>query len=434
MNKKIDCSVKEMAASIIKESLAGKILISDITLSKFKKYTQKERGFINELVYGTIRNLRYVDFWIAKAFNKNIQKIDVSVLSIIRLSVYQMLMMDNRKEWSVVFEACELVKTIKRDKAVGFINFILREILRLEPSTEKLKQYCKDEREFLSTNYSVPEWIYDMLLTLYGKENIESVLAAIQIPIGTTVRVAGNSERVKEIASLFNDKNVESFISEKTPYAIYTSKTLNYDMVKLLFDVYVQDESSQMAVLEMDIKKGEKILDLCAAPGGKTFFISWLTGETGSVTASDVNRYRLSKITDMIVERGLKNIEVALQDGAVRKQEWEETFDKVVVDAPCSSLGTIKRHPEIKWFRNSNDSTKMATLTARILDNAAHYVKKGGDLIFSVCTFTHEETVNQVSRFLDENHGYQLIRKYYTSEQFKDNRDNFFIAHFRREF
>ena len=182
----------------------------------------------------------------------------------------------------------------------------------------------------------------------------------------------------------------------------------------------------------MEIEKGDKILDICAAPGGKTLFASYLTGENGFVTAADVNGNRLNMLADVVIQHGKKNIGMKLHDATKDNHEWHDAFDRVLLDAPCSALGTVRRHPETKWIKNDNDPAKMASISGKILEQTAKYLKKNGVMVFSVCTFTQEETTEQIRRFSAHHPEFSVEKSYFTVTDINDNRDIFFICRMRK--
>ncbi|HSA34267.1 MAG TPA: RsmB/NOP family class I SAM-dependent RNA methyltransferase, partial [bacterium] len=177
---------------------------------------------------------------------------------------------------------------------------------------------------------------------------------------------------------------------------------------------------------------GKRVLDLCAAPGGKTIFASWLVGPEGRVTAADVNPYKLKNIAEALLRAGRRNAEIRLQDGAEHHSAWDGAFDAVLLDAPCSALGTLRRHPEVKWLKRPGDGEKMARLGERILDNAARYLRVDGTLLYAVCTFTREETTTQIQQFVQKHPDFKVEKAYYTVSTLLDNRDVFFIARLRK--
>lgn len=423
---------KLTAASLARTVLDQSLFINELLNDTLSSFDYNQRRFITELVYGTVRNMMHLDFWIQKAFKKPLKRIDPELLSMIRISLYQIIFMNNRENAFIVNEATELAKRCGGEKTAGFTNFILREIIRTEPSKENMEKSFDNADLFLQTFYSVPEWLFNRMKELMPEVPVEKYLQTINQPLGITLRVEGDEESREKVKEMLILKGAEAEFSKDSPYGIYTSKAVNYDMVKNIDGVFIQDESSQLAVTEMEICEGDTILDLCAAPGGKTLFASFLAGRNGSVVAVDINRHRLHLLTEAAIRHKKRNIDVKLHDASILKKEWENGFDKVLLDAPCSALGTIRRHPEIKWLKNDNDPKKMAVLASKILKCAAKYVKPDGTLLFSVCTFTKEETIDQIQQFLLENQDFKVVKAYYTVSSVYDNRDTFFICKMRK--
>jgi len=424
---------KLMASFLVSDVLRKSLFLNEMLTRSLGNFSIKERRFITEIVYGTIRHLKHIDFWIEQAFKKKLSKIEPGVLSIIRIAIYQTLFMNNRPDWSVTYEAAELVKKSNNKKSAGFVNFILREIQRIGPTKEKLLELTDGNiEEFNKVYYSYPDWLYKTILEKVGPKIIDRYLNLANIPLGITLRVEGENNERDEIIKFLEDQGVDAEKSEISSYGIYTHKAVNYDMLKDFKHVFIQDESSQLAVLDMDIVKGETILDLCAAPGGKSFFLSYLTGEKGKVISADINRYKLQMIAESVIKHGIKNIEIKLQDAAVYRDEWSDNFSKVLVDAPCSALGTVRRHPEIKWLKKEKDIHRMAGLAANVLKTGSKYVKKNGILLFAVCTYTREETTDQIQKFIKNNNNFKVEKAYYTINSDHDQRDSFFIAKLRR--
>ena len=421
------------ASSLTRTVLDQSLFINELLNDSLSSFEYSQRRFITELVYGTVRNMKHLDFWIFKAFKKPLKRIDPELLSIIRTSLYQIIFMNNRDAALVVNEAAELGKKCGGEKTGGFVNFILREILRLDPSKENMEKFFKkDPDKFLQTFYSVPEWLYRRMVTLMPEEPVETYLQIINRPLGITLRVEGDEKTKEKVIENLVSKGAEAVAAKDCRYAIYTSKAVNYDMIKDIAGVFIQDESSQLAVCDMDINKGDTVLDLCAAPGGKTLFAAYLTGNTGKVVGVDINRHRLNLLTEAAVRHKKSNIEVKLHDAGIPKPEWNSSFDKVLIDAPCSALGTIRRHPEIKWLKNDSDPEKMSIQAGKILNTAADYVKKDGTLLFAVCTFTKEETTDQIQKFLLKHTNFKVEKAYYTVSSIHDNRDTFFICAMRK--
>ncbi len=425
---------KLTAANLTRTVLDQSLFINELLNDSLSAFGYDERKFITELVYGTVRNMDHIDFWVNKVFKKPLKRIDPELLGIIRISLYQIIFMSNRENRSVVNEAVDLAKKCGKEKAAGFVNYILREVLRIGPSRENMEKYFEGNPDlFLQTYYSMPKWLFERIKLFSQEENIEDYLKVINTPLGITLRIEGDNSARDNLIELLKQKGAEAQPAKDCKFGIYTSKAVNYDMLKDMESVFIQDESSQLAVFEMDIEKGDKIIDVCAAPGGKTLFASYLTGDEGTIVAVDVNRHRLKVLADTAIKYRKKNIEIKLHDATIFNPLWENKFDKVLIDAPCSSLGTIRRHPEMKWLKNDSDPKRMALMTSKILESSSRYVKKDGIILFSVCTFTQEETIDQIDNFLSEKPGFILEKSFYTVSSIHDNRDAFFICKMRRK-
>lgn len=435
MTDKKNSDPRLVASSLIRVVLDQSLFLNELLADLISPFDFPKRRFITELVYGTIRNLTHIDFWISRVFKKPLKRINDNLLDLIRVSLYQIIFMSNREPATIVFEAAELAKRCGNERTAGFVNYILREILRQDPTRENMEKCFDGNFEaFLQTYYSIPAWLFVRLKRQAERlgDDIETMLQIVNRPLGITLRVDGDeSERERVIESL-RERGIEAEPAKECRYAVYTHKAVNFSIISEFKNVSIQDESSQLAVCELGIEPGDRILDLCSAPGGKTLFASYLTGDSGRVTAADVNANRLTMLTEAIVKNGKRNIEVKLQDGASFNPDWQDKFDKVLLDAPCSALGTIRRHPEIKWLKNNKDSAKMASISEKILNNACRYVKVGGILVFSVCTFTREESIDQIDRFTAGHENFDAEKSYYTVRETSENRDIFYICRMRR--
>jgi 16S rRNA (cytosine967-C5)-methyltransferase len=424
---------KVVAASLTRKVLERSLFINELLNNTLDAFSLPERRFITELTYGTIRNLAHIDFWLEQACKKPVSRIDRDVLSHLRIAAYQMLFMRNREDASIVNEAVEIVKSSSRREAAGFTNFTLREVLRLGPSRSKMFHLLGLDRDrFYRTWHSFPDWLADLIGGLVGEKYRYKYLGFANTPLGITLRIEGDAARRDAVIAELASRDASAEPAAISPYGIYTDRAVTWSMIREWPDVHIQDESSQLAVIDMELKAGDTMLDLCAAPGGKTLFASWLVGPTGRVTAADVNPYKLKNIAEALLRAGRNNVDIRLQDGAAHRPEWNDRFDAVLLDAPCSALGTLRRHPEVKWLKKPTDGAQGARLAATILENAARYVRPGGTLLFSVCTFTREETTEQMQRFVQKHPEFKVEKAYYTISTLLDNRDVFFIARLRR--
>jgi len=424
---------KIAAAALVRKVLEQSLFVNELLNNLLDVFPLDQRRFITELTYGTIRHLARIDFWIETAAQKPTAHIDRETLSHLRVAIYQMLFMANRAAPQIVNEAVEIVKGSSRREAAGFVNFVLREVLRIGPSRSTMFRLLGyDKKRFYCVWHSFPEWLAFLVGDLVGQRHWHKYLAFANKPLGITLRVEGDATRRDEVIAYLRAQGVSAEPAAVSPYGIYTDRAVTWRMIADLPDVFIQDESSQMAVLDMETQRGDRILDLCAAPGGKALFCSWLTGPNGTVTAADVNPYKLKNLAEAFLRAGRRNVEIRLNDAVEHNPSWDDAFDAVLLDAPCSALGTIRRHPEVKWLKKPTDGAHMARLGQRMLEQTARYVRPGGTLLYSVCTFTREETTAQLQKFILEHPDFKVEKAYYTVSTLLDNRDIFFIARLRR--
>lgn len=422
---------KLAAARFVMRILEKNIFVNDLLNSNLDHFPHNQRRFITELVYGTIRNLAYIDFWIEQASKKPLRKIDRELIGLIRISVHQILHMSNRENAVVVHEAVELTKKIHKSHSKGFVNFLLREIMRIQPNVLKLQEICGDDnKKYLAIRYSIPEWLLDTILSLNMNVDPVELLEYFLHHQGITLRIEGD-EREAVIKRL-DELEVRAIKTIESPVGVYTERSVTYSMIRDIKGVFIQDESSQIVVQHMDISPGDTILDLCAAPGGKALYMSHLVKQEGAVTAVDVNHHKLRLIAEMLQLHGKKNVTLKLHDATMERKEWTTSFDKVMVDAPCSSLGTVKRHPEVKWHRKATDPEQLAQQAYKIMQQAAKYVKPGGIILFSVCTFTPIETVAQLEKFKKEYPQFTIESSGFTVSDPSDRRDLFYYFKCRK--
>ena len=328
---------KLTAANLTRTVLDQSLFINELLNDSLSAFKYDDRRFITELVYGTVRNMGHIDFWITKVFKKPLKRIDPELLGIIRISLYQIIFMSNRDEISIVNEATELAKNCGKEKGAGFVNFILREILRKRPVRENMEKHFENDKDsFLQSYYSIPDWLFKRIKHFSPAGDIEEYLKVINTPLGITLRVEGDETVRTLVIEKLLERGAEAYPAKDCKFGIYTSKAVNFDMIKDMEGIFIQDESSQLAVYEMGIEEGDHIIDICAAPGGKTFFASYLTGKKGKVVAADVNRHRLKILTDTAINYKKTNIEIKLHDATAHNPLWMEKFDKMLIDAPCS--------------------------------------------------------------------------------------------------
>lgn len=371
------------------------------TLDSLKHLEKNQRAFVTRLFRGTIERQIELDY-IIDAFSKtSTGKMKKVIKYILRMSVYQLKYMDSVPVSAVCNEAVKLTAKRKFNGLKGFVNGVLRNIANNINSVE----YPKNEMEMLSVKYSVPQWIIDMWNEQYGNEQTVKMLSGIYSRTETTVRCNESKAPVEDIIKSLKYADVEVKKSEIYDKALFIS---NYNSLTDL-DVFnsgmitVQDLSSMMVGLAANPKEGDYVIDVCAAPGGKTLHISEMMNRTGTVEARDLTKYKVNLINDNIKRLGNKNIITKVMDATVMDEKSIEKADIVIADLPCSGLGVINKKSDIKYNVSKEQILELVKLQRKILTVVSKYVKKGGTLIFSTCTvnkYENDENVEWIEKNL----------------------------------
>ncbi len=371
------------------------------TLDSHKHLEKNQRAFVTRLFRGTIERQIELDY-IIDAFSKTpTGKMKKVIKYILRMSVYQLKYMDSVPVSAVCNEAVKLTAKRKFVGLKGFVNGVLRNIANNINSVE----YPKNEMEMLSVKYSVPQWIIDMWNEQYGNEQTVKMLSGLYSRTETTVRCNESKAPVEDIIKSLKYADVEVKKSEIYDKALFIS---NYNSLTDL-DVFnsgmitVQDLSSMLVGLAANPKEGDYVIDVCAAPGGKTLHISEMMNRTGTVEARDLTKYKVNLINDNIKRLGNKNIITKVMDATVMDEKSIEKADIVIADLPCSGLGVINKKSDIKYNVSKEQILELVKLQRKILTVVSKYVKKGGTLIFSTCTvnkYENDENVEWIEKNL----------------------------------
>ena len=364
------------------------------TVLSHVKISDADRRLFSELAYGTVRHQRLLDFYIEQALDRKINQTDLPTRTLLRLGAYQIFFLDKIPPHAAVNETVELSVQYARP----IINAVLRKLLR-EKATLKTPDAITDPLRRLGVKYSFPDWMVKLFIARLGGE-AEQFLAANNERPGLSVRTNTLRGSREELLELFVKEGIDSRPGNFSPLAVVISEHKYPPSLpgfnKGLFAV--QDEASQLVVMMLAPKPGSSVLDACAAPGTKTLEIFQLMQKTGRLVSADVNETKLRLGLAEAKRLGLGGFELLAQDlTAPLKLKTPALFDAVLVDAPCSGLGTIRHHPEIKWLRSPQDIAKLAELQKRLVKNLAQYVKMNGVLVYSTCTVTREENEEVVA-------------------------------------
>lgn len=369
---------------------------------------ERDKHFISKIVYGVVEQKIYLDFLIRKFSSVRLKKIDPSILNILRMSVYQILFMDKTPNPAVVDEAVKLAKKVSfRHK--NFVNGLLRNFLR---DGHKVQIPKENDLQYLSIKYSHPEWMVSRFIEIFGRDFAEDLMEANNKIPELTIRLNTGLMNREDYMTKLSKDGVEAKKSDivEDGIIIMHGKKMdlehNDDFKNGLFTV--QDESSMKIAHIVDPQAREHILDLCAAPGGKSSHMAQLCPEA-SVTSCDVSKQKLDLIEENIARLKIENITCLINDATVENPAFINQFDKVLVDAPCSGLGIIRRKPDIKYHKTMEDIHELSKIQLTILKQASRYVKDSGYLIYSTCTLDPIENDTVIQKFLREHQEFERV-------------------------
>lgn len=365
------------------------------------------QGFVRELVYGVLENKMLLDHYIDQLVKTGAASLKASDRTILRMGIYQLGYMDSVPEYAAVNESVVMAKKYCHGRS-GFINGVLRGYLA-KKDTLTLPDRDKDIIEYLSVKYSYKPWIVELWADEYGVEFTEAMLAAGNETPQNTIRLNWLRCIKEDLMEKLQEKGFEVAHGELCQNAIHVkgSGLLETEMYKSgLFSV--QDESSMLVAEKLDPKHGELIMDVCAAPGGKTMAIAERMNNTGKVLSSDVYRRKLDLIDREAKRLGIRNVETRAWDATRVDSSMIGKADRVLVDAPCSGLGVVRRKPEIKYKDKTEEMDLLPRKQLTILSSSAQYVKSGGTLVYSTCTINPYENQRVVDDFIRKNPRFEV--------------------------
>ena len=406
-------SVKYVTMGLI--SKVDKGAYSNIVLNDaFREFflSPKEKAFMTEIFYGVIRNKKFLDY-IIDIYTKDIRK--EWIRNLLRISIYQITFMDSDDK-GVVWEATELAK--KYSIAISkFINGTLRNYLRNKDS--ELKR-LDDEKNY-EVLYSIPRWFYDTLEKQYGNDNLKQAITSLKKIPYLSVRVNKLKYSEEEFEEFLKEKDIQIIKKVDTVYYVNSGLIINSEEFKT-GKIIAQDASSYLAAKNLGVMPNELVLDICAAPGGKTAVLAEEMKNSGEVIAIDIHQHKIKLIDTNMKKLGIDIVKAIVMDAKnVNKQGRK--FDKILVDVPCSGYGVIRKKPEILYSKNRENIEELAKLQLEILNSAADILKDGGELIYSTCTITNEENTNNIKKFLEERKEFK-VEKLYIPENVSGDYDN----------
>ncbi len=384
---------------------------SDGTLKKQLSVSgldSRDAALATQLCFGVIQNQMLLDFYLSNFSNIPLKRMEGKVVQALRLGAYQLLFMDKIPHSAAVNSSVDLVKRhCKNQRAVGMVNAVLRS---LERSVDNLPVIPNsDPVQYLSILYSHPEWLVkEYLLTLGDMGETTKLLAAHNAQPPMTVMVNTTKVTQETLAGELTNCGVEVQLHPWLSNCLILSKTGNLERLRAFQEgwFYVQDPASRLAALALDPKPGTRLLDCCAAPGGKSFACAVAMENSGSIISCDLHPHKKKLIQAGADRLGLSCIEPNTADARTFRQEWESSFDYVLVDAPCSGLGVIRKKPDIR-YKQPGELDALPTIQLDILRNVCRYLKPGGTLLYSTCTVRKMENEGVVQAFLQEHQAYK---------------------------
>lgn len=367
----------------------------------------RDAALATQLCFGVLQNQMLLDFYLAKFSNIPLKRMEGKVVQTLRLGAYQMLFLTRIPHSAAVNSAVALVKAhCKNPRAAGMVNGILRSMERSLQNMPVIPQ--GDPVAYLSTLYSHPEWLVKEFILSLGEEETAQLLAADNSQPPTTVMVNTTRTTAETLKAMLEADHVEAEPHPWLENCLLLSRTGDLERMEAFQQglFYVQDPASRLSVMAAGAKPGMRVLDCCAAPGGKSFAAAIAMENQGEIVSCDLHPHKKKLIQAGADRLGLTIITPKTADGKVFRPEWERAFDLVLVDAPCSGLGVIRKKPDIRY----KDPAPLADLPAVQLDilrNAARYVKPGGTLMYSTCTLLYRENGEVVETFLTENKAYK---------------------------
>lgn len=383
----------------------GAFLEEQLEILKKSKIDDRDFNFAKEIATGVVKNRTYLDYVIEENSKIKFEKIHKIILTILEMAVYQMFFLDKVPDYSIVSESVNLAKIYGNKGSIGFTNGILRSISKGELPKVKIKNSIDN----LSTFYSHPRFYTEYFYENYSEDFTKKLLKANNEKPPFTIRVNTLKTDKKSLVKVLNEEGFETTELEfenalniENPSGIIESKAFEEGLF------YVQDLGSILVSHYLNPCKDSKVLDLCAAPGGKTTHLAEIMENTGNIIACDKNKSKLNLIEENANRLGATNVKTKINDATILNDEFIDEFDFVLVDAPCSGTGLYRKKPDIKWNKGLEEIKDLAKIQSEILENAKNYVKVSGSLLYSTCSVSKIENEDVINEFLSNNQNFKI--------------------------
>ena len=385
------------------DSYLDKLLESELRSGELNDF---DKALLMEIVHGVLRWQSKLDWVLNGFFHGNFAKAEVTVRNTLRAALYQILFLEKVPDHAAVNEAVEFIKRIRGEKAAGLVNGVLRNIIRNKEGIH-YPDVQNDAALYLSTMYSFPLWMVKRWMNRFGFHETEKLLEAQNQKPGLTLRINTMKTSVEDFMKMFDLQNIPYDKSRYLPRFLRSSGLTNISNSEIFRRGFftIQDESAGLAATLLDVKPGDRVIDLCSAPGGKTTFFGETMKNQGTIVAVDKYQTRLNLVKSTCERLGITNVEFVAADAT---EFQTEPADKVLIDAPCSGLGVLSKKPDIKIKREMRDINEVVKIQEQLLKNAASLVKPGGVIVYSTCTIEPEENFMVVKKFLEAHPEFEI--------------------------
>ncbi|MBE7002926.1 MAG: 16S rRNA (cytosine(967)-C(5))-methyltransferase RsmB [Ruminococcaceae bacterium] len=399
-----------------------------------------DAALASRIVYGVLQNRLLLDYRLSAFCSQRLEHLQQPLPDILRIGAYQILLLDKVPDSAAVNESVELAKAFGRAAASGLVNAVLR---KLSKNKAQLPPLPEQRLERLCVETSHPRWLVVRMTQLLGEEEAEAFLRADNEIAPVTVQLDPMKTTQEQLIAELAGEGVEASAHPWAPDCLELSGVGDLTTLRAFYrgEFIVQDAAARLVSLVSGVKPGMRVLDACAAPGGKSFSAAFAMRGEGRIVSCDLHENKLKRIRDGAARLGIGCIETCCADARVFRPEWEKAFDAVLCDVPCSGLGIIRKKPDIR-YKDPDAFAKLSEVQRAILANAARYVRPGGVLVYSTCTVLPEENEAVTDAFLAENAEYhyeafelpaEKAAGHITLWPHRHGTDGFYIARMRRE-
>lgn len=407
-------------------------------------YNEKDIRLIGEIVNGVVKRKLTLDYVISLHSSTKLKKISPYVLNVLRVGVYQLLYMDKIPASAAVDECVKIIKKSSVYRLSGYVNALLRNV-----DKKDLCNLPSDIVEHMSIKYSFPLWIVKRWINEFGVDFTENLLHSLNkksplyVRCNTLVNSISDFEKALDDAQInYSKVKIAGFSDYNYSFSIDGVKNINKIPGIENGAFYIQDPTASLAAYILEPQKGDRIIDMCASPGGKSLFIADLISNCGEVISCDIFEHKIKLMEENMLKYKASCVKLELNDATKLRNEWVNTADRVLCDVPCSGFGIIRKKPDIKYSRCEEDIANLADLSYQILENGSLYLKNGGILVFSTCTIEKEENEEVIHKFLRNHPEFSIYPfgddnmyqdGFYTAYPNVNDTDGFFICRLKKQ-